>query len=171
MVVRAFVALSTVEIGIARAQETDLPLFADSLRVGMRVRVFAPGVTRFARETGVITSVDSTTFFFKDELTKTLLLIPKDRVQILQVSTGRHATRRHLISGGAIGFLAGLGLAQILDSRDRDEFGRRSSGCISTAIQCIGKKSVLIGTVTGVTAGVAIAWARPPEIWRSVRLR
>ena len=149
----------------------ELPLFTDSLREGLRVRVKAPGITRFPASTGTITALQPDAFFFKDDRDGGVRRVPPASIRRLEVSTERGVTRNRVVAGAALGFLGGLGVAQILDYRDRKDDGTRHSECVSVVGRCIGKRSLVIGTVAGTAIGVTIASLRPGEIWREVRLR
>ena len=142
----------------------------DSLREGLRIRLHAPGSARYPNATGTITRVlaDSGAFFYKDDYDKGVRRIPVARLAALQVSEGKGITRGRLLAGAGVGFVAGLGLAQLIDFRHDDS---SNVDCSNFLGACTRSRSMILGTLTGTGLGIAIAALKPGERWRSVSLR
>lgn len=121
---------------------------ATALTPGTRVRVAAPTVTD-GRTTGSLTSIGATAFHLAREDGE-MLTVPRDAVEVIEVSAGR---RSHWVRGAGIGALAGLAVSGTLaiaganeSDSDLDSLDRALYGAFIVVTTA---GSALVGGITG----------------------
>lgn len=155
----------------AYAQPGTDSLAFDSLRAGMLVRLTASGVIH--RRTGVIESRFADTLLIRGVNERELVRVQRSGIEWAQVSSGRASSRWTVLRGGAIGFVAGLGIARVLQhTLERDGDARDACPVGFSGIDCGMSPSLFIsGVAIGTAVGMVIGSRQVTDQWRSVMLR
>jgi hypothetical protein len=151
--------------GSVQGQESpDITVFTrDSLRPGLRVRLFSPGF--LFRHTGSVQNVIGDTLVFQSETERQVLRVPLATLQTLEVSTEKKLTSARLFSGAAVGFVGGFVVSRFV------QFAVVKSDNRSCLIfKCIGPLNIGI-SLGGMAAGILFVKDHPTDNWRTVMLR
>ena len=143
----------------------------DSLRAGMLLRLTAPGVIH--RRTGVIESRFADTLVIRGVNERELVRVQRNGIEWAQVSAGRAPSRWTIARGGAIGFVAGLGIARVLQhTLERDGDARDACPVGFSGIDCGMSPSLFIsGIAIGTAVGMVVGSRQVTDQWRSVAIR
>ena len=147
------------------------PLAFDSVQVGMLARMDASGLITRARAARVQSRFGDT-LIVRGVKNRELLRIPPDRLEWMQVSTGRGWTRSGVTKGALIGVAAGFVVASIVQqfSESHKTLGR--AGCPFTlSRECGRSRRLYLGAIAlGAVSGAGFAVEAGDERWRLVRL-
>ena len=147
------------------------PLAFDSVRVGMLARMDASGLITRSRSARVQSRLGDT-LIVRGVKNRELLRIPPDRIEWMQVSTGRGWTRSGVTKGALIGVAAGFVVASIVQQFGESHKGLGRAGCPFTlSRECGRSRRLYIGAIAlGAVAGAGFAVEAGDERWRLVRL-
>ncbi len=147
------------------------PLAFDSVRVGMLTRLDATGLITRARAARVQGRFGDT-LLVRGVKNRELLRIPPDRIEWMQVSTGRGWTRGGVTKGALIGVAGGFILATLIQHMSEPHENQTREGCPFTFSRECGRSYRLYGAgiALGAIAGASFAIEKGDDLWRFVRL-
>ena len=159
------------DTAIVHAAPGNGPLAFDSVRVGMLARLDAAGLMTRARAARVQSRVGDT-LIVRGLRNRELLRVPPDRIEWMQVSTGRGWTKNGVTKGALIGAAAGFVVASIVQHFSEPHKNQTRAGCPFTLSRECGRSRRLFaaGIALGAVTGAGFAVEAGGERWRLVRL-
>ena len=144
------------------APTSSLPLLdRDSVRPGLRVKLFVPGVAY--QRSGTVRTLSDSVLVFEGDRYRELVRVPLERLDWMQVSAGRRVSVPRMLYGAGLGMLAGMAAARMWEIQG-PECGHGPGYSCSTS-------RMVLGGAIGGAAGAVIGYSFRAERWRSVRLR
>ena len=144
------------------AHSSTLPLIErDSIRPGLRVKLFVPGIAY--QRSGTVRTISDSVLVFEGDRFRELVRVPLQRLDWMQVSTGRRVSVPRMLYGASLGMLAGMAVARMWDIQGPECGHGPGYSCSSSAL--------LLGGSIGGVAGAVVGFSFRAEGWRSVRLR
>jgi hypothetical protein len=143
----------------------------DSVQVGMLARIDAAGLTTRARAVRVHGHFGDT-LLVRGVKNRELLRVPPDRIEWMQVSTGRGWTVNGVTKGALIGVAGGFVLASLVQHFSEPHENQTRGGCPFTFSRECGRSRRVFATgiALGALAGASFAAEAGQERWRFVRL-
>ncbi len=143
----------------------------DSLQAGMLLRLTASGVIH--RRLGVIESRFADTLVIRGVNEREVVRVSRSGIDWAQVSSGRGPSRWTILQGGAIGLVAGLGLARVLQhTLERDGDARDACPLGFSGIDCgMSPQLFVSGIAIGTAVGMIIGSRQHTDRWRNVAIR
>jgi len=143
----------------------------DSVQIGMLARIDTAGLTTGGRAVRVHGHFGDT-LLVRGIKNRELLRIPPDRIEWMQVSTGRGWTVNGVTKGALIGVAAGFVLASLVQHVSEPHENQTRGGCPFTFSRECGRSRRVFATgiALGALAGASFAAEAGQERWRFVRL-
>ena len=147
------------------------PMPFDSVQVGMLTLVTAGALMH--RRAALVEARFGDTLVLRGIQQRELVRVPRDRLEWMQVGTGRGRTAASMGRGAAIGLGVGLILARLVQYAIEPEADRSERACPIGIwkVDCGMTPDVFLGSVAiGVLGGAAVGGEIGGERWRLVRL-